>query len=351
MTQKKRTPFVTVRAVQPVVAGLESLGYETDRIFAKVNISRAVLDNADGGIPHTAMMAFWQEAMAITSDDYLGLHLAEATPIEAFGVHAYALQSSPTLREAYHRACRYQRLIHEATDLTFAEEVNEGILQHALPGGHSVPRHPAEFLVTLWVRFGRLITDSNWTPRLICFAHNAPPDVTEYQRVFQTSIQFLSGRTAMHVPNHILDAPNANADLGLIGMLDDYADRLLKQRPTPTAATLSECVRFQLLETLTGGIPTAEEIAQLLHMSVRTFHRNLQQEGVTFSELLNQLRQEQATNYLTNPNISISEVAFLLGFSEISSFYRAFKRWTGTTPAEFRAANLPSFTPQHQSQN
>jgi AraC-like DNA-binding protein len=351
MTQKKHTPLIAVRAVQPVMAGLDALGYETDRIFAKVNISRAVLDNADGGIPHPTMMAFWQEALAVTGDGHLGLHLAEAAPLESFGVHAYALQSSPTLREAYRRACRYQRLIHEATDLTFDEEVNEGVLQHALPGGRSVPRHPAEFLVTLWVRFGRLITGRNWAPRLVCFAHNAPPDVTEHQRVFQTPIQFLSGRTAMHIPNHILDTANASADPGLIGVLDDYAERLLQQMPVSTAATLSERVRFQLLETLTGGIPTAEEIAQSLHMSVRTLHRNLQQEGVTFSKLLNQLRQEQATSYLTNPNISISEVAFLLGFSEISSFYRAFKRWTGTTPAEFRAEKLPNFTPPHQSQN
>jgi AraC-like DNA-binding protein len=181
-----------------------------------------------------------------------------------------------------------------------------------------VPRHPAEFLVTLWVRFGRLITGSNWAPRLVCFAHDAPPDVTEHKRIFQTSIQFLSGRTAMHIPNHILDASNASADLGLISVLDDYAERLLEQMPT--AATLSERVRFQLLETLTGGLPTAEDIAQSLHISVRTLHRNLQQEGVTFSELLNQLRQERVASYLANPQISISEVAFLLGFSEISSF-------------------------------
>lgn len=349
MTQKTQTPFVTVRAVQPVVAGLDALGYETDTIFANVTIPRDVLDNADGGIPHTAMMAFWQEALAVTGDDYLGLHLAEAAPMKSFGVHAYALQSSPTLREAYRRACRYQRLIHEATDLTFDEGADEGVLQHTLPDGRSVPRHPAEFLVTLWVRFGRLITGSTWAPRLVCFAHHAPPDVTAHRHIFQTHIQFLSGRTAMYIPNYILDTPNARADPGLIGVLDDYAERLLKQRPTPTAATLSERVRFQLLETLTGGIPTAEEIAQSLHMSVRTLHRNLQQEGATFSELLNQLRQQQATNYLTNPNISISEVAFLLGFSEISSFYRAFKRWTGTTPAEFRAVNLSSVASSHQS--
>ena len=346
MTQDRHIPLVTVRAVQPVKAGLEVLGYRTDEIFARAGISHGALDNADGGIPHTAMMVVWQDALAATGDGHLGLHLAEAAPVEAFGVHAYALQSSPTLREAYRRACRYQRLIHEVTDLTFDEGVDEGVLQHALPDGRSVPRHPAEFLVTLWVRFGRLITGGDWVPRLVCFAHDAPSDLTEHQRVFQTHVQFSCGRTAMHVANHILDASNASADPGLVRVLDDYTERLLKQIPAPAAATLSERVRSELLEILTGGIPTAERVAQSLHMSVRTLHRNLQLEGATFSELLNLLRQEQATRYLADSDISISEVGFLLGFSELSSFYRAFKRWTGTTPAEFRAA-IASATPRH----
>jgi len=348
MRRDKRTPLITIRAVQPVVAGLEALGHDTDKILANADISRGVLDNADAGIPHTAMMAFWQGAVATTGDGYLGLHLAKAAPIEAFGVHAYAMQSSPTLREAYRRACRYQRLIHEATDLTLDERADESVLQHALPDGRSVPRHPAEFLVTLWVRFGRLISGGDWAPRLICFAHDAPADVAEHQRVFQTPVQFSSERTAMHVSNQILDAPNASADPRLARLLDDYTERLLKQMPAPAASTLSERVRLELQKDLTGGIPTAADVAQSLHMSVRTLHRNLQQEGATFSELLNILRQEQATRFLADPDISISEVAFLLGFSELSSFYRAFKRWMGTTPADFRAGISPS-TPLNRS--
>jgi AraC-like DNA-binding protein len=339
MTQTFWEPFITVRAVQPVVAAIESLGYDADKMLAICGIARPILDDADGRIPHRAMMQFWQEALTITADDHLGIHLAEAAPIDALGVHAYAALSSPTLSEAYRRACRYQRLIHEATDLQYDEEGDEGVLHHALPGGRSVPRHPAEFLVTLWVRLGRLVTGDDWSPLLVCFAHDAPPDTAEYERVFHAPIQFASGRTAIHVDNQILAAPNRRADLGLIRVLDDYAERLLEQMPRD--ATLSERVRHQLMADLKGGVPTAEEIAQELHMSVRSLHRNLKQEGVTFRQLLSQLRHERAATYLADPQVSIAEVAFLLGFNELSSFYRAFKRWTGTTPAEFRAAALP----------
>jgi len=332
---KNWEPFITVRAVQPVVAALESLGYSPSESLAKCGISRTDLENSDGKIPHRAMMEFWQETLVQTADESLGIHLAEAVPLDAMGVHAYAALSSPNLRESYRRACRYQRLIHEVTDLQFDEGGDGGVLSHALPGGRAVPHHPAEFLVTLWVRFGRLVTGADWFPELVCFAHDAPVDATEHERVFGKSIQFTSGRTAMHISAQILDTPNNNTDLGLIRLLDDYAERLLEQMPTKV--TFSERVRHQLIKELKGGVPTAERLAQLLHMSVRTLHRNLQHEGTTFREILSLLRHESAVKHLANPHISISEVAFLLGFTELSSFYRAFKNWTGTTPAEFRA--------------
>ena len=338
MTQKRWEPFITIRAVQPVVAAVEALGYDADKMLSTCGIERAILTDADGGIPHQAMMMFWQEALTTTGDDHLGIHLAEATPIDTLGVHAYAALSSPTLREAYRRACRYQRLIHQVTDLRFDEEGDDGVLRHALPGGRPIPRHPAEFLVTLWMRLGRMVVGSDWSPGLVCFAHEAPSDIAEHARVFHSTIQFMSGRTAMIVPNQVLETPNQRADPGLVRVLDDYAERLLEQMPSN--ATLSERVRGQLMAELQGGVPTAEDVAKRLHMSVRTLHRNLSEEGTTFRQLLSQLRHERAATYLVDSRISIAEVAFLLGFNELSSFYRAFKRWTGTTPAEFRAAAL-----------
>ncbi len=142
MIQTNWEPFITVRAVSPVVAAFESLGYSPDELLASCGIPRSVLTDADGKIPHRAMMQFWQEALAATGDDHLGIHLAEAAPIDAFGVHAYAAMSSPTLGEAYRRTCRYQRLIHEVSDLQLNMEDGEGVLSHALPGGQPIPASP-----------------------------------------------------------------------------------------------------------------------------------------------------------------------------------------------------------------
>lgn len=336
-------PYLTVRAVQPVVVALEVLGHDVTTLLAASGIRRTILNDADGRVPHNAMMTLWQQARAISGDEQIGIHLAEAAPLSSFGLHAYALLSSPTLREAYRLACRYQRLIHEVANLTFQEDESEGVLRHALPSGRPVPRQSAEFLATLWLRLGRLITGSNWTPRMIGFAHAAPEHTTEHERVFQIPVQFLTGGTVMHIANPILDMRNPKADPGLLAVLDHYANDLLRQ--TPRRMTLSERVRTRLIEDLKNGVPTVTAIARTLHMSVRTLHRDLQAEGVSFRELVRQLRQEQATRLLADPRVSISEVAFLLGFSELSSFYRAFKRWSGKTPADFRAMALVSSTP------
>lgn len=325
---------VASRAVLPLIAGLEILGFDADNVLETCGLPRSELMNPDGRVPHSTMMVFWQVAVEASRDENLGLHLAEAAPLESFGVHTYALESSSSLREAYRRAARYQRLIHEVTELVFQEGAEEGVLRHALPGGRSVPRQVAEFLATLWLRFGRRVVGTDWAPRLVCFDHEPPSDLTEHVRIFRTAIRFQAGSTAMHIPNQILDESSLRSHGGLIRVLDDYADRVISR--FPTSSTQSGRVRNWLAEHLVSR-PTAEMVAESFHVSVRTLHRSLQREGTTFWSIFDQLRWDLAKAYLSNPRQSVTEVASLLGFSEVSSFHRAFVRWSGTTPATFRS--------------
>lgn len=328
-------PHVTVRALNPMVAALRALGYPAASFLESAGIEPAVLNDPDGEVPHRAMMHLWDRAVADTGDDNLGLHLGEAAPVASFDVHAYALLSSPTIRDAYRRGCRYQRLIHETTQLTLDEGDAEGVLTHALPGGQSVPRQPAEFLVTVWVRLGRLVSGDSWFPKCVCFAHAAPADTRDHTRVFGDRVVFGTGRTAMHVASAVLDKVNPRADANLAQLLDRYAGVLLGDMRSRT--TLSGRLRLWLVEAHGGGPPTATEAASAMHMSVRTLHRQLRAEGTGFRQMLERFRQERATVLLARRDYGIAEVAFLLGFSELSSFYRAFRRWTGKTPADFRA--------------
>jgi len=329
-----RMPGLTVRAVQPVIAGLEALGHPVDALLTEAGISRRIPVDPDERLPRGSMAKLWDLAIALTDDDHLGMHLAAATPIQSFDVHAYAMLSSPTLRDAYMRACRYQRLINESTDLTFSEHRMEGVLRHALPNGRAASRQPAEFLVASWLRFGRLVTGTRWTPTQVQFAHDRPADTSEHDAMFGAPLRFSSGQTALHMPVAVLDLPNPKADANLLALLDRHAAILLDRHPAST--TTGARVRTWLVEQHSAGGPLAREAAKALSMSERTLHRRLQQEATTFRALLDQFRHEKAMALLTSRRHSIAEIAFLLGYSELSAFYRAFRRWTGRSPADLR---------------
>ena len=331
-----REPYITVRAVQPLVAALDARGCSGRDLLLASGIDPALLDDVDGTLPQRAVMRFWQCAEEHTRDNDIGLHVAEAAPLDSLEVHCYALTASANLRDAFERACRYQRLIHETTRLELVEVAGQTVLQHALPDGQAVPRQPAEFLAALWVRIGRLMAGDAWSPRWVRFAHAAPSSLDEHERVFGCRPRFLAGATAIGIDAQSLDRPNQQANPVLVRMLDRYAQALIERMPVRDQ--LSARVRGWLSAQLAGAEASAAGAARAMHVSVRSLHRILRVEGTSYRDLLDHLRHDRATALLSNPRYSVAEVAFLLGFAELSSFYRAFKRWTGQTPVDFRRA-------------
>ena len=147
-------------------------------------------------------------------------------------------------------------------------------------------------------------------------------------------MHFAMGENALVLPAPLLETPCVRADPALVAVLDRYAAERLEQ--APRTSSIADRVRSALGDELRGGEPTAARLATRFKMSVRSLSRLLAAEGTSFRELLDALRRDLATRHLAADQLSIGEVAFLLGFSELSSFHRAFKRWTGRTPAEFR---------------
>jgi len=331
-------PGLTVRAIRPVIAGLEALGHSVDSLLAEAGIPASILADLDGYLPAGSSRKLWERAVAIAKDDCLGIHVAMAAPVNAFDVHAYAMLSSPTLSGALYRVCRYQRLINEGTELTLEDDGGDGVLRHGLLGGGAVSRQPAEFLAVTWLRLGRMVTGTAWSPVQMFFAHDRPADTRPHEEIFGVRPNFGSGFTAMRIPAATLALTNPRADATLAALLDRYTSTLLDKRPTLT--TVSGRVRSWLVESHGSGPPLARDAARALAMSERTLHRRLADEQTTFRELLDRFRHEKAVELLTTRRHGIAEVAFLLGYSEMTAFYRAFKRWTGRSPAELRERAL-----------
>lgn len=331
---------LAVRAIWPILDGLRILGHDVSAILHSSGLDRLDLKNPDASIPHAAAMGLWDQGVRITGDADLGLHVAECAREESFDLHAYLMSACATLGDAYALMCRYQQLVHTSTRVELEVDGKWAALRHILPGDRPVPRQPAEFLLAVWLRTGRKLIGHNWNPEEVHFAHSEPKCVAEHQRVFNAPVRFAAPGNRLVFSAALLDETCVGADPGMLTVLSRLADQALERQPRTD--TWADRVRSIAAEELRGGSPSVERIAARLHMSTRTLQRRLAAEGTTYGELLDRLRRQLAANYLADARFSIAEVAFLLGYADLTSFHRAVKRWTGTTPSTWRAGIMSS---------
>jgi AraC-like DNA-binding protein len=189
----------------------------------------------------------------------------------------------------------------------------------------------------------RLLSNARIRPAEVTFAHPAPPDPGPYERFFDGPVRFGQPSTVMHLVPAQLAMPIPRADPVLGSLLREAASRALAEVGSATPATAPTSLAGQLRDIMAeelqrGGPPGVAAIARRLGMSTRTLRRRLDEEGGSFRELVDDIRADLARGYLADLRLPVSEVAFLLGFSELSAFHRAFRRWEGTTPAAYRQA-------------
>lgn len=327
-------PTLSGRAVGTLVSGLRALGHDPAVLLANAGIDPGILTEPDARVAMTAVLAFIGGAVQATGDDDLGLHLAERAAPESFDVHLYAMSSSGTLREAYALLPRYQRLIHESTRVELDPVEAGAIVRHRMPGGATAPRQSIELVLAAWVRAGRIASGVAWSPTEVRFAHPKPVSDAEHRRFFGAPVRFATGENAVVLSAAVLALPCVRNDPALFALLDRYAEERLAH--APAGGGIADRAREALQEELRRGSPAVGRLAGRMKMSVRTLERGLSAEGTSYRELLDRLRHERAVRLLDERRVAIAEIAFLLGFEDLSSFYRAFRRWTGVTPAAYR---------------
>ncbi len=291
----------------------------------------------DARIPLAVETLLWDEGARATGDQAFGLHAAEKIRPGIFDVLDYVVRTAPTLRESLRRLARYNRLVHDAAIFTLHEGPAVVRVEHALRAGAVQSRHAAEFTLASLLVFGSQICGAPLLPLAVEFRHPAPPDLREHARLFGRTPRFSAEVNAVEFDAATLDQPSPTADPALSRLVERNAEALLALRPAP-AVTQEERVRRLLPALLGEGQATLAHTAQRLKMSERSLQRRLAGEGLTFDALLEELRRDLSLRYLQDPKVAIAEVAYLVGYSEPSAFHRAFKRWTGRTPAEARGA-------------
>jgi len=316
-----------------LMAACAKLGLDTREILAAAGLTAAQLDDPDGQVSCDRVAVLWQAALASAHDADLGLQAAVAVPFGAYRVIDFLAASAPTVGEGFVRVARYFPLINPTLELRIHEAATEVAVELAAHEPAALPRPLAEFVLAVTFLHCRRASGREWPLRRATFAFPAPADPAAHARVFGAPVRFGQPRTELVLARDVWQLPSHNASLELLRTLEDHADRLLANQ---RARELEARVARVLAEELRGGDPSLVHVARRVGMSARTLQRRLADEGVSFADLVDRTRREFAEDYLRDRSLALSEIAYLLGFSEQSAFTRAFQRWHGTSPSRYR---------------
>jgi AraC-like DNA-binding protein len=315
-----------------VVTVLRSKGWPTAGLLERAGVDTAVVNDPDARLPHSKVRAFWREAVRETRDRALGLHVAERVRPAAFDALGYVFRFSRTLGDGLQRLGRYHRFVDDLLTLTIETTPEEARV--CLDGIDRMTRQTAEFMLATLARAARTETGRrDLDPVAVDFAFARPRDTADHHRFFRSPLRFGRHRNCLVLKRDALRLPLRQAEPELRDILERRVREVIAR--LPPLDTVVTRARFRLSEQLQRGHPTAASVGRQLGMSARSLHRRLRDEGTTLRHLLQALRRELAERYLAE-GASITETAFLLGYSEASAFQRAFRRWTGSTPAAYR---------------
>jgi AraC-like DNA-binding protein len=277
------------------------------------------------------------ERVAREDDDELPFRYAQVLRPDDFAALGLALKTARTVGDSLQRLVRYILVLTDTLEYELVDDLEPGRL-FALRGrpnhrrGARLANESALAAVTSMVR---QVAAARVGPTAVSFRHPRPATVAGHRAFFGCPITFGAQVDALRFGDGALATPTRLGDEGLSGFLTAHLDELRERHADRSAAAR---VRGAVVDSLPDGLPRASQIARRLGMSERTLQRRLAEEGHTFQALADGARREAAESLLIDGDHALAEVAFLTGFSDQSAFQRAFKRWTGRTPATFREA-------------
>ena len=320
----------TIRSILRV---FERKGCDGGRLLAAIGMSHEALEGPDVRVPLERVEEAWREGYRLTNDPWLALHAAEGLPFGSLGIVDFLCAAAPTACDALRKMCAYFPLINDGLVLATEGGVADHILYLGSAAGRLSPPM-IDFVFASILLHTRQSWKRNWSPRRVEFAYPRPKRLEEYARVFRCPLGFDAPISRMVIPRRIWECPLPCSDSALLEVLEQHASSLLALHPPP-----GDCrarVRSLIGARLREGEASLRVVAKELGLSPRNLQRNLKAVHLSFSQILDDMRAQAARYYLHDPKVPIAEIADWVGFSEASSFTRAFRRWTGTTPTAYR---------------
>ncbi|MEC9361814.1 MAG: AraC family transcriptional regulator [Sinimarinibacterium flocculans] len=310
-------------------------GIDVDAIYRKLGYDAAKLPLKELRTPHQQQALFWQIVEGVTGDADIGLHLCPHLPLFRGEVIEYLMFSSPTFGEGIVRALKYLRLISDALSVRLVHDADGariGVIGSALEAPQL--RHTEICVVYELIQFARSVTERHFDPplkvKLRCSARSPQAD---YEQVFGCPVEFDGSESEIWFDPALLEYRSPRWDPDLLRLHEELAQKRLSDLHR---RDLVEQIRKVLSQRLELESCDLDDVAREVGLAPRRLRFELARAGTSFSQIVTDFRYALARRLLARTEESIDNIVYLTGFSEPSTFYRAFKRWSGLTPVQFR---------------
>jgi AraC-like DNA-binding protein len=331
--------YGSVNAVLPLLEYLENEGFDLKTVLDRAGIPESALEDTKTRFPKRRFQALWQVASDATGDPAVALRVSTMVKPNMLGIIGYLASASESGRNAFELVNGLTPLLWEDVECDLESDGEVAFIRCSTGSSPQASRFTTEYAIGLTITMSRLLGAARSNPLEARFSYPAPAYADEYRRILRLPVRFDAGEDGVLFPISMLDSLNPSADAALRQLLEKYAaDQLAK---IPTSARLSQRIRAYILSMMPLGSLSADTVAARFSMSNRTLRRRLREEATSYQEILDDVRAELARHYLTKEKRGIDEIAFLVGFSDPSAFTKAFRRWTGKTPADFARVTHP----------
>mgnify|MGYP000029127491 CR=1 FL=1 len=318
---------------------LAQLGLDAEALFKRHGVDLADLPGSEEQINMPTWRAILDDAITQSGDPDLGLKYCQNVDLAGYGPIGFAMLSAETLGQGLEIVCRYVDLAQGNTETRITRTLSHcEICFRSLDAENSCYRPDIDCNLSFCLALLRYCLGEAWQPELVELMYSKPANIAAHQKLIRAPLLFSCSHNKVIIKPKALDTPMPSVDHRLCDILCRDLERLLQLSAKQQTAQddLLSRVRSEIGKLLCSGAPKIEIVAKHLDTSSRSLQRHLSEEGYSFKALVEETRQQLAESYIRSTSHTLTDIAFMLGYSETSAFTRAFRRWTGMTPLQFR---------------
>lgn len=330
---RHRNDIAVVQVIR-VLQGAARSGVDVPALLTEVGIPRAVLEEPGARISRDTFTRLVLKVMQYSQDEFLGYGQGRKSKPGTFGMMAHAVINCADLHSAVERALRFYDLFDYQLHCSLVRGEDDAALEVVASDRLDFREVIIEGVIFLLLRFMSWLVGKNIEPTLVELDFPRPATDDDYRALFECPVSYGAGQSRTVFPARYLDLPLVQNEASLSDFLRNSFSELLEGNIYSVG--LPAQIRTLISTDYGNQLPDFQEVCERLDMTPQTLRRRLKEANTSYQEIKDNLRKESAVYYLSKPELSIDEIALLMGFSEASSFHRAFKKWTGRTPSSYR---------------